>query len=103
MVGWYVRTPRVGKVDGKQPDERNGYPSLGLIQTLVLVPVIFVQALHDGDHNVTAEHADGSGDQEGLTTELVEQEHCRQGEDNLENTGDTGGQEGLFGGGETER
>lgn len=98
-----MRTPRVGEVDSKQPDERDCDPSLGLIQTQVQVPVIFVQTLHDGDHNVTAEHADGSGNQEGLTTKFIEQEHRGQGEDDLQDTGDTGGQEGLFSGGETER
>jgi hypothetical protein len=45
---------------------------------------------------VTAEHADGTNNQERLATKLVEEEHGRKREDDLKYTSDTGSKEGLL-------
>jgi hypothetical protein len=65
-------TPRVGKVDSKEPNESNGNPALWLGQSLIQGPLILVYTLNDRDNNMAKEHAGGSNDEECLPAELVE-------------------------------
>lgn len=95
-------TPGVGEVDGKEPNEDNSHPALRFVETLVEIPVILVETLNGSNDDVTEEHANGTDNQEGLTTKLVKPKDGGHGEDNLQDTGHTSSQESLLGGGETE-
>lgn len=95
-------TPRVGKVNSKQPDESNGNPALRHGKTLIQVPLGLVDTLDSGHDNVTNEHANGTDNQEALTAELVQEADSRESEDDLQDTSDTSSQESGLCGGETE-
>jgi hypothetical protein len=65
-------TPRVGKVDSEEPNESNSNPTLRLSQSLIEVPLILVDTLHDSDNNMAKEHAGCTNNEECLSAEFVE-------------------------------
>lgn len=95
-------TPGVGEVDGEEPDEDNGNPTLSDGKMLVLVPLRLVDTLNGGDDDVADEHTNGTDNQESLTTEPIQEEDSGEGEDNLQDTSDTGSKQISGGGRETE-
>lgn len=92
------RAPRVGEVDGEQPDEDDGGPA----GVAVRGPVRHEAALDTGDDRVAHHHTDGTADQELLAAKVVEPEDGWDGEEDLEDTGDTGGEQGDSSGSEAE-
>lgn len=90
--------PRVGKVGGEEPDEDDGGPA----GVAVRGPVGHEGALDAGDDGVADHHAQGTGDQKGLAAEFIQEQHRGEGEDDLDDTGDTGRQQVGGGVGETE-
>jgi hypothetical protein len=57
-------------------------------------PVLGVAADEPGDDEMAGRHADRSGDEDGLSAEFVDVEHCGDGEDKFKNAYDAGGEEG---------
>lgn len=96
-------TPGVRKVNSEEPDEDNGNPSLSDGEMLALVPLGLVDTLNGSDNDVADEHANGTDNQESLTTELVQEEDGRKSEGDLQDTSDTGSEEISGSGRETER
>ncbi|KAG9526877.1 sugar transporter, partial [Aureobasidium melanogenum] len=91
-------TPRVGKVACKEPDEDDRDPS----GSFVLRPVSLVGTVDTCDDDMADEHANCTNNKESLATELVEEEHCWECEENLKNTSHTRGKKGDGCRGETE-
>lgn len=75
--------PGVGEVDGEQPDEGDGRPPRGAVRG----PRVLEGAVDGGDDDVADAHADGADDEEGLASEVVEEEDGGEREDDLEDAG----------------
>lgn len=90
--------PRVREVDAEQPDERHRRPARGAVRW----PGVLERAVHGGDDQVADAHPDGAGNQERFAPEAVEEEHGREGEDDLEDAGHASGEEVGGDGGEAE-
>lgn len=88
--GPVVHTPRVSKVDHKDPHKYDSSPSRGpVLQPFALVPA------NDARHNeVAGSHTRGTGDENLLAPDLIHPEHGRNGEEELDNADDTGGEKG---------
>lgn len=83
-------TPRVSKVDHKDPHKDDGSPS----SSPVLQPFALVTANDAGNDEVAASHTHSTGNENFLATDLIHPEHGRNGKNELDNADDTGSEEG---------
>ena len=83
-------TPRVSKIDHKNPHKHDGSPS----GTAVLQPRILVPANDARNDEVAHGHTRRTGDKNLLATNLIHPKHGRDGEDEFDDADDTGSEEG---------
>jgi hypothetical protein len=83
-------TPRVCKVDNEDPHKDYGSPA----SSLVILELARVRSNDAGNDKMADGHTDASGDQNLLTTDVVDPKNGGNGKDKLENTGDTGCEQG---------
>jgi len=83
-----THSPRVSKVDLVDPNEHNSDPTSGLACTAspVARPKVTVQS---SDNDVRDTHADGTGDEDGLATKLIDVKDGRNGGEHEQDTTDT--------------
>ena len=88
-----VRTysPRVSKVDLIDPDENDSDPS-GSCTSFGLPFGRSKGAVKSSDDNVRDTHANGTSDEDGLATKLINVEDGRDGGEHKQDTADTTGQ-----------
>ena len=82
--------PRSNQRQQKDPDEHNSNPT----SSSVFSPVAFERAQDTGNDEMTATHDDGTGDQERLSSELINPQHGWNGGQEHDNTNDTRGKQG---------
>lgn len=89
-ISWATQTPRVGKVDDEDPNENNRRPS-----SCPVFAEFTLVCTDDSCHDEMADsHSDRTGDQDLLTSDLIDPKHSRDGEDELENTDNASSQQG---------
>lgn len=83
-------TPGIGKVDDEDPHEHNSGPTGGA----VFLKSTLVGSDDTRDNEVAGSHACSTGDQNLLTTNLIDEEYGRDGEQEFDDTDDSGREEG---------
>lgn len=81
-------SPRVSKVDLVDPDEYNGNPASGFASTTSPAARSKV-TVQSSDDDVRNTHADGTGDEDGLATKLIDVKDGRDGGEHEQDTADT--------------
>jgi hypothetical protein len=84
-----LHTPGIGKVDDENPNKHNGYPARGF----VFIESSLVGTNDTGDNEVTRCHSNRTGNQNLLTSNLVNPKNGRDSKEELDNAHHTGGEE----------
>lgn len=83
------RPPRKRKMNDKDPNKNYSNPS----RSAVLIKVALVRANDSRNDKVADGHARGTGDEDLLSADLVDPQHGGDGEEELDDADDAGGEE----------